>query len=339
MSFLEAARPLSAFTPPVDLHIGTIATINGPFQYGPRPFQPNNVLDLPEYDVIDDPAERARWRQAIFADRHYARCPVGPIWSDPSYDNQYPPTNWLTDQGPFLARMQELIDAGGVLNFHAIPDTGRLSDGTPNYPWMDRVLKPIYQGAAFQAMFGRGEVTIAWEPDWDSATWVNAAQWVRECFPLAWIWVHCQPGHSAPGKGYEPEAACWWAVAPYVNGFRYQSGKFGEPDYPDGSKLTALQGFLREIWDICRRFATGYGGWPTTGHAGKPLICEAAEFASYWVYHFTRWNGGDHATEVDAVAWGNAVQMTPPFRDGNTGEWIDLAPYRPLLIGDGATAI
>lgn len=331
---MSLAHPRGFGVPAVDRYVGTIATIQGPFAFGPRPYQPTNVLDVPEYDTLDDSAERAKWRQAIFLDRRYARCPVGPILEVPSYDGQYPDTDWTTDQGPFLARMQELIDAGGVLNFHAIPDTHRLHDGTPDYPWMDAVLKPIYQGAAFQSLFGGGEVTIAWEPIWVNATWVKAAKWVRSCFPNAWIWVHCQPDHSAPGDSSEPEGWCWQQVAPYVNGFRFQSALFGTPDYPlqpDGthSKLTALQGFLREIWDICRRFATGYAGWPTTGYGGKPLVCEAAEYLSTFVYHGS-------ATEAQAVAWGYALQTVPAFRDGNTGDWIDLAPYRPLLIGDGA---
>lgn len=325
----------------LDNTLGSIATVQGPFAFGPRPGDPSNVMHAPEYDVIDDIDERSLWR-AAFAARRYARWPVGPILEVPSYDGNYPSTDWTRDQSVFLARMDELIADGFVLNFHAIPDTppARVGNGgsaaEPNWEWLDRVLKPIYQSAAFQTRFR--EVTIAWEPEWTSATWVRAARWVRECFPDALIWAHMPPGHSAPGMGNEGEADCMHAIAPFINGIRFQSGQFGDRDFKpndDGtpSRRTRLQQFLREVWDICRRLKFGVGDWPTTGHNGAPLVCDASEYLSYWVYH-------NRATEAEAVAWGRALRETPPYEDpDNHGEIVDLSLFQPIILGDGGPTV
>lgn len=285
------------------------------------------MLHAPEYDVIDDPDERRRWREA-YAARGYGRWPVGPIYGH-AYSGQYPNTDWTEHPEVFLARMDELIDDGFMLDFFAIPDTVPAVDdrGNPEFAWLDRVLKPIYQSGPFQERFH--DVTIAWEPNWDNATWAAAARWVRGCFPDARIWVHMGPGHSAPGMGSEPEDQCWRVVAPWVNGCDYQSGAFGLPDeLPNGR--TSLESLLYELWDIARRFAgdAPQTGWPTRGYGGAPLICRAREYASYWVY----WG---HATEAAAQAWGRAIRETQPYRDPETGALIDLERYQ-LARMDGA---
>lgn len=296
-------------------------------------------MDCPEYDVVPEAEERAKWRAAM-AQRGYGAWPIGPIYGT-AYDRNYPDTNWLNDVPGFLSRVDELIADGFEPIFHAIPDDeparGPGGDaGIPNYEWLNRVLKPIYQSPEFQARFKR--VVPAWEPRWWSATWVDAVVWTRECFPEADIDVHMQPGHSAPGDATEPEDKCMCAVAPYINGVRFQSGQFGEPDYKwmtdeDGrsfqSKMTRLQQFLREIWDIGRRVTFGVGDWPTKGYRGCQLKVKAAEYASGWVYH-------NNATEAEANEWGRALQETPPFENPDRpGEIIDLTPYRPLFVGDG----
>jgi len=298
------------------------------------------VLDCPEYDTIPDADERRRWREAM-AERGYDMWPSGPIYGR-SYNDAYPFTDWTLDPLGYLARMQELIDDGFAVNFHAIPDSGDavLPDGTPNFAWLDRVLKPIYQSPEYQAVLGHGEITIAWEPNWESAVWERAAKWVLECFPNAeMIWVHMEPGHSGPGKGHEDEGFCWRRIAPYVDGCSFQSRQFGERDYAWDDKLgrpsrrTRRQQFLREVWDICRRFESGLNGWPTAGRTGKRLVLRVGEYASYWRYN-------NAATEAEANAFGDLIWSTPAYEDpDNAGEIIDLTPYLPLSLGDGSTSL
>lgn len=325
-----------------DPTVGSIATVIGTFAWGPRPNQPDNVNFADEYDVMDDPDERARRRQS-WIDRGYGRICCGPIFCPAYHDGQRPwapDTDWISgDINIFYARMDELLTAGFKLDYHAIPDAGRFvrHDGGPALDVCERELGPIYRSIAFQTRFSHGTINIGWEPAWCSADWVAAAKWVRSIFPFADLRVHMQPGHSAPGDSSEGEAECWLAIAPYVNGCDFQSSRkildlglnavMDDPGEHYGT--LGWQLFLYELWDIGRRFQHGVGGWPTRGYQGLPLTLRAKEYASWWVSRKI-------VPESTAIQMGNLIRTVPAFIEPKTGNRVEIHGMVEM-IGDGCT--
>ncbi len=298
---------------------GSIATVQMNLPYGPRPNRDNNVLFTgmyPSYGAED----RAKMRAAYKA-RGYTHWALGPLNAG-SYHGDYPPLDFRSNPDAFLDLVQELYDDGFIPAIALVPpegDRGYNVNDKLDWDAIERDLTPIYSSPRFQKLARL--VFFAWEPNPvvdTSAEWLRAVQWMARVFPGAIRAIHFTAGHGAPCNGSDlrrgmTEATCWAAVAPYLHQFFAQDASmFGW--YVD-PKRTPWEQWTYNVMDGCRRFSTGYGGFPRSSAApGRPIDWVWFEFGAYGVYN--GWN-----TEADAKKYGDVVLAT----QGCTG------------VGDGFT--
>lgn len=287
---------------------GAIATVQMNLPHGPRPGRDDNVLFTGMYPAYG-PEDRARMR-ATYKARGYTHWAMGPLNAG-SYHGDYPELDFRSNPDAFLDLVQELYDDGIIPALALVPpegDRGYNVGDKLDWDAIERDLTPIYSSTRFQKLARL--VFFAWEPNPvvdTSAEWLRAVQWMARVFPNAIRAIHFTAGHGAPCNGSDlnrgmTEATCWNAVAPYLHQFFAQDASmFGW--YVDPARTNWTQ-WTYNVMDGCRRFSTGYGGFPrTSATPGRSIDWVWFEFAAYGVYN--GWN-----TEADAKRYGDVVVET-----------------------------
>ena len=253
-------------------------------QFGPRPGQPDNIIDTgcESYSPLD--LETA---VSAINSRGYTHVQMGPF-IDPGYHGQYPPVDFRSDPEFTLRQIEAWWRAGKAVVAFIGPD-GWTTEQM-------RELEPIFLQPRWQAAL-RIIVPMGWEPskDTSNAEFVARYQWAQRVFPNALQYIHLCADFDAPGNntdltpgqpGFIGMAECWRRVVPYLTGYLIQNGPYD--CYPkDDPTLAANFGnqFKVDVRGSLRdRFVNGYAGWPTTCANGGHLDLINAECTSYSAY-------------------------------------------------------
>lgn len=298
----STASPVPPWTNTRLRHIrGAIWPARGPVAFGPRPGQPNNIIDSGcfAYSAADLAIARV-----VFTRHRYTHVQVGPF-IDPGYHGQYPPIDFRVNPDAVLAWLESWWAAGFAVVAFIGPDGWSTTDM--------QTLESIFAQSRWQAVC-RMIVPYGWEPskDTSNAQFVERFQWARHVFPHALQYIHLAADFDAPGNNddftpssptYIGYAQAWANVVPYLTGFLIQNGPYSVTPAEDpvlatnfGNQFRAdVRGSLRD------RFVNGYAGWPIFSANGGSLDLIAAEETSYYAY----WN---NLPESTSIAWG-AVAM------------------------------
>lgn len=264
---------------------GAIWPTRGPVAFGPRPGQPDNIIDTgcEAYSTSDLAIARA----AIDA-RGYTHVQMG-AFVDGGYHGQYPPVDFRTDPEATLRQIEAWWACGKAVVAFLGPD-GWTTDQMQK-------LEPIFTQPRWQAALPM-IVPMGWEPSKDTpnAEFVARYEWAKRVLPNALQYIHLCADFDAPGNNddltpnqprYLGMAECWNRVVPYLTGYLIQNGPYEcfPAENPTlatnfGNQFRAdVRGSLRD------RFVNGYAGFPTTCANGGPLDLIAAEqtsYAGYW---------------------------------------------------------
>lgn len=309
-----------------------IATVQMALPFGPRPGQSNNVLFTDMYGAYGD-TDRSRARHEYLTVRRYRQWPLGPINSG-NYAGQYPWLDYSAHPDILLDLAQEIYDGDqgnhGLPVFFLVPaepDRGfQKADGSMDWDKIERELTPIYTQPRWQQM--ARVVVFCWECDGVVQTnedWLRAVRWMARVLPNAKRGVHFSAGHGAPCNHADleerglTEATCWDNVAPYLHFFASQDFSIGGWNVEPGR--TNEEQWKINIADNCKRFATGYGGFPTfSATPGESIKWLMFEYASYKLY-----NDGS-VPESEAQRWGNLVLDNPYCGPVGAGDGSNRQP-------------
>lgn len=279
---------------------GAIWPTRGPVAFGPRPFQPDNIIDTG--CEFYPPTDLATARTAI-AGRKYTHVQMGPF-IDPGYHGQYPPIDFRNDPDATLAQIEAWWTAGYAVVAFIGPD-GWTTEQM-------KTLEPIFLQPRWQAAL-KMIVPMGWEPSEDTpnAEFVARYEWAKRVFPNALQYIHLAADFDAPGNNDDltpnqpkflgmPE--CWKRVTPYLTGYLIQNGPYQVFPKDDPTLLANFTNqFRADVRGSLRdRFVNGYAGWPTTSANGGTLDLINAENTSYYAY----WN---NLPEEASRAWGQAA--------------------------------
>lgn len=300
------ARSVTPWTPARLRAIkGAIWPTRGPMPFGPRPGQPDNIIDTgcEAYSAADLATARG-----ILTGRRYTHVQMGPF-IDPGYHGQYPAVDFRNNPGEVLALIESWWNAGLAVVSFIGPD-GWTTDQM-------RTLEPIFRQPRWQAAL-KMIVPMGWEPseDTSNAAFVERFQWAREVFPNALQYIHLAADFDAPGNnddftpgqpGYIGYAEAWARVVPYLTGFLIQNGPYDSAPSAAPTLATNFGNqFRADVRGTLRdRFVNGYAGWPTTCATGEPLDLIAAEQTSFRAY----WNNlpEDVSQDWGALAMANGA--------------------------------
>lgn len=263
---------------------GAIWPTRAPVAFGPRPGQPDNIVDTgcEAYSPQD-----LRMAQDAIRARGYTHVQMGPF-VDPGYHGQYPAVDFRQDPDFTLRQIENWWNLGLAVVAFIGPD-GWSTDQM-------RELEPIFRQPRWQAAL-RMIVPMGWEPSEDTpnAEFVNRYAWASRVFPNALQYIHLASDFDAPGNnadltpgqpGFIGMPECWRRVCPFLAGYLIQNGPYGVSPAQDptlaenfGDQFRAtVRGSLRD------RFVNGYAGWPTSCATGDTLDLIAAEETSYNAY-------------------------------------------------------
>jgi hypothetical protein len=298
---------------------GAMWTVRGPWPYGPRPGQADNITALEFIYSYGDPNqpfvlnETQRQMIATYKSHGYTHNAFGPPNAQ-SYHGQYPDTDFTTSPQAFdkwLDWVQMFWDVGlkPVVFLH--PD-GATLDQTK------ALLEPLIRANLAKSQhILRIVVPTGWEPTkygWSSRTWGAYADWIRSLLPDALILIHTVSDVDAPvgtdalyDDNGHPNSEGWAYVSARIHGWLVQNSAFDCPTcVPNPDGLTNFQNFTNQFSKTVRgsyydRFHNGYAGWPTSSLWGNgPIRIYAGEFCSYWEY----WNNRPYE---ECTAWGDAA--------------------------------
>lgn len=281
-------------------------TARGPFPFGPRPGQPDNLLCIDYLECFT--AEERREAIAAYgpaSPRRLTHSPIGPI-VDPGYHGQLPATDWRDPalfSSVYLNTVREL-EAARMCAIHFL----RPDEGVAGLAWtvedLDRELGPLFARPDAQALMRF--VCLGWEPGgkyyYNNDWWISMCVWMARTFPKAIRVIHKPADQDSPvGQDDDRRGISngqgWANVAPYIHGTLEQYGGYCDGDDPIASP-TFVDEFGKAQADLIRRFTTGGpdGDWPTSSAwgEGKRLKVYAGEYAAYGNY----WKGFPESESV-----------------------------------------
>ena len=301
--FLDNGRlPTPPHVDPSTIPLRELARIRGSMwtarldvAYGPRPYQPTNILEMGSLRFYPQPEERQRQIDA-YTSRGYTHTDIGP-WIPPDnasggYHQQYPFTTQTFDE--YLDQLQLLWDNHIVPICFLKPDNWDAG----KFDWL---LDTYYTSPRAQQLIRAS--CIAWEPSKDTpnAEWVRWAQAQARVLPHALRCLHMEADFDAPGNNddftpssptYIGMGQAWQRVAPYLHVYLNQTYGYmaGGNPIPQPAFLTEFAKLFNpaDPGSLVGRFTTGYAGYPTSSAwgTGKRLLVCAAEFAATADYHW-----------------------------------------------------
>jgi len=282
---------------------GSIWPTRAPVAFGPRPGQPDNIINSGCFAYSAADLELAR---ETFRERGYTHVDAGPF-IDPGYHGQYPSIDFRNNPDEVLAWLEGWWAAGFAVVCFIGPDVWSTEQM--------KTLEPIFSQPRWQAVC-RMIVPMGWEPSEDTpnSEFVARYQWAKRVFPNALQYIHLAADFDAPGNNDDftpnqpkfigmPEA--WKRVVPYLAGYLIQNGPYGTTPAADPTLATNFgDQFRADVRGSLRdRFVNGYSGWPTnSANQGEHLDLIAAEETSYYAY----WNNQPEST---SIAWGTVAMQ------------------------------
>jgi hypothetical protein len=295
---------------------GAMWTVPGPWRFGPRPGQLDNLTAMEFiYSYGDDPrnlSDEQNRMLAAYKAPGYTHVAFGPPNAQ-SYHGLWPDIDFTTGEeafGKWLDWLQMFYNhqLKPIIFMH--PDNATFEE--------TRVLweRLVSYDPVRAKLLMRILVPSGWEPtryDWSSRTWGLYFDWAHALFPDALILAHTVTDVDAMvgtdalyddnGKGND---AGWRYIAPKIHGWLTQSAAFSDPTAIEPSSgRTRYEEWWRMYdkntnWSYYGRFHNGYAGWPTSSLWGPttPVRIYAAEYCSYWV----TWQGRSYN---ECVAWGD----------------------------------
>lgn len=294
---------------------GAMWTVRGPWAYGPRPGQADNITALEFiYAYGSDPHNLTPTQESmlrLYRGLGYTHVAFGPINAQ-SYHGQYPDEDFTS-----LADFDRWLDWHQVFYDHGLKPIDFLhGDGQTFQQTLD-MYDHLIRGNPKARQQMRIVVPSGWEPTrygWSSRTWGDFADWAHDVLPDALILIHTVADVDAPvgtDERYDdnghPNAEGWAYVAARIDGWLVQASAFDMPDVagdPNNPQFTNFDNWVRLFDPNVRgsyqdRFQHGYAGWPTFSLRGnRPIRVYAGEYCSYWEY----WQNRPYA---ECVAWGD----------------------------------
>lgn len=292
---------------------GAMWTFPGPWRFGPRPGQPNNITAM-EFIFCYEPQEQQAMIDA-YKGAGYTHVCIGPINAQ-SYRQHWPDRDFRSPEA-----FEQWLDVLQLFWNNGLMPICFL--GMDNVP-LDQVqatYNPLIVGNARAQRLMRIVVPAGWEPTrygWSSQTWAAYMQWAKDILPNALRLLHTVADVDAPvgtdARGDDngkPNAEGWARVCPLIHGWLTQSAAFADPNKTGGDtrfpQRTNFQNWVAQF-DItdeksyANRFKRGYAGWPTSSAWGPgiPIKLYPGEYASYWVYHEGR-------SYEEGCTWGDAA--------------------------------
>jgi hypothetical protein len=327
---------------------GAMWTVRGPWQYGPRPNQPDNITAL-EYiysygQPYDSHASGGAFnlnaeQQAMlntYRSHGYTHVCFGPVTAQ-SYRGHYP--DFFFDKpdtfNAWLDWLEMFWNHGLAPICFLHPDNWDLEQTKALY-------EPLIRNNPRAQRLMRIIVPAGWEPayyNWSSQTWASYMEWGHDILPNALILLHTVPDVDAPGgtdaagddngKGND---TVWARVAPTIHGWLHQGTAFenpdviGDPNHPDKTNYDNWAALFDKDDEksFYNRFHNGYAGWPTNSLWGDEAIyLYAGEYCSYWNYHDNRpyeegCHWGDRAVSVGADGYLDSGFEAVPQRKAPT---------------------
>jgi len=296
---------------------GSMWTARGPLPWGPRPYQPDNIITIDYYEHFSA-SDQDLILDLYAKQRRYTSAPMGPM-VDPGYHGQLPASEFRSNPRPYFEAAAKLERAGVKVIHFVRPDRD-----AAGLAWtvddLDRELGPVFRSAEAQALMHT--VCLGWEPGpryfYNNDWWVEMCQWMARTFPKALRLIHMVSDCDAPvGRDDDwrgiTNGQGWANVAPYIHGFLAQYGGYVEGQSV-GEFIPNIQHAIR---DLKRRFATGGpdGTWPRSSAwgDGQPIRVYAGEYAAYRSY----W---ENSPESESVQIGDAAMAVGAdgFLDGGT---------------------
>jgi hypothetical protein len=299
---------------------GAMWTVRGPWRFGPRAGQPDNITALEYiYAYGNDPHHLNAEQKAMivtYKSFKYTHVCFGPINAQ-SYHGQYPDIDFTSPDmfEVWLDWLQMFWDNGLTPICFLHGDGQSLEQTIAMYDHLIR-----HNPRAQRLM--RVVCPTGWEPTrygWSSVTWAAFCQWAHDLLPNALILVHTEADVDAcvgtderfddNDKARNPDgnAGGWARVCPHIHGWLVQTGAFADPDGhgdPNHPERTNFENWS-DLWDknvkgsYYDRFHNRYAGWPNVSLWGnEPIYIYAAEYCSYWEY----WQNRPYA---EGVKWGD----------------------------------
>ena len=299
---------------------GSMWPVRGPWAFGPRPNQADNITALEFIYSYGDPMQPFALNDtqkamiATYKSHGYTHCCFGPA-NAASYHGQYPDTDFSSSPEKFdkwLDWVQMFWDNGlqPVLFIHE--DNATLDETIAKYT-------PLIKGNAKAQRVMRIVVPTGWEPTrygWSSVTWMKYLQWAQDILPNSLRLIHTVADVDAPvgtddlwddnGKG---NGQGWARVVPYLHGWLIQNGAYAAA--PQDSDPEQVRGFAGQFdrgqlgadtHGVAWHFLNGIADWPR-GSAWGPnemIYLYNAECTSYEAY----WNNLPYDA---STAWGDVA--------------------------------
>lgn len=282
---------------------GAMWTARAPLPFGPRPYDPSNILALEyiySYYTSGSP-EIAEFALSEYKKRGYTHACIGPINAQ-SYRGHYPDIDFRQNFDAFLDWLEWLWDRGVMPIVFLGFDGQSLEDAKAVYD-------PLIRNNARAQRLMRIIVPHGWEPEryaTSSWTWAEWGKWGHDLLPNALVLIHTMHDLDAPGGGDargddngKGNDTVWQRVAPHFHGWLIQLGGYVFLKDSAGNEIfdhnhtefrARLEDFKRNLRDYFidanQRFRHGAKGWPTGSLWGpntpiKLYLGEAAAFAAY----------------------------------------------------------
>ena len=297
-----------------------IWTVQGPWPYGPRPYQPDNITAMEYIHTYGgDPANLNDTQKAMiqtYKNAGYRNVAYGPILDPGGYHGLWPATNFTTPDGfrLWLDWLQMYWDNGLIPICFLHVDGATFEETVALYEPL--ILANLERCQHLMQIV----VPAGWEPakyEWSSNTWAAYGEWIGRLLPNSLVCLHTVADVDAPvgtdSRGDDngkDNAIGWQRVAQHYHVWLHQGRAFENPNikgmdtrYPERTNFDNWVNLFNpsDRTSLVGRFNTGYAGWPTHSKWGyKPLQVIPFEWCSYWVC----WNG---RSVIEGNNWGDRV--------------------------------
>lgn len=311
----------------------SIWPVRGPWRFGPRPGQPDNITAmefLHEYGNPLDASTLSAEQQAMIATYKaggYTHVAYGPP-DGSSYHDQYPDTDFTVSPQAFSIYLDWLQ----VFWDNQLAPICFLHKDGENFEQTKARFEPLIRANLARCRkLMRIVVPTGWEPTqygWSSWTWAMFVAWIRELLPDALVLIHTVADTDAPvgtdengNDNGRPNGEGWTrVVAAGLHGWLIQNGAYSVPPSrnPDLARNFAGQFDRGELGASVHgarwHFVNGIAGWPTGSAFGPDvsLLLFNFECTSYEAYWY-------NLAYAISVAWGDLAIASNADGYGDSG--------------------
>ncbi len=301
---------------------GAIWTRRGPWRFGPRPLQPDNITAMEYiYSYGDQPevsplktglnAEQQAMIKAYKGPDMLTHVAFGPPNAQ-SYHGQYPDYNFLHSREAF----EVWLDWLQVFWNNKLAPACFLHPDNATFEQTRDIYEPLIRNNPRAQKLMRIVVPTGWEPTkygWSSNTWAMFCAWARDILPNALVGIHTVADVDAPvgtdengDDNGKPNGQGWSRVAPHIHFWLIQNGAYdcAPSENPALAREFASQfktdGDGALYHSPAWHFANSIDGWPNFSAFGPNVRIKLinGEDSSYYAY----W---ENLPQASSQAWGN----------------------------------